>query len=65
MVISDQTGAVFPVADTKSLGRMLSQFASNKEQMGWMGKRSKEQAQKYSLRVAVDRTVQAIEMVAK
>ena len=65
MVINDQTGAVFPIADTKSLGRILSQFASNKEQMRWMGKRAKEQAQKYSLSVAVDRTVQAIEMVAK
>jgi glycosyltransferase involved in cell wall biosynthesis len=65
MVINDRTGAVFPIGDTKSLGRILSQFASNNEQMGWMGKQAKQQAQKHSLRVAVDRTIQAIEMVAK
>ncbi len=65
MVITGETGAVFSMGDTKTLGALLSEFAANKNQMGLMGERAREQAQKYTVSVAVERTVQAVEMVTR
>jgi glycosyltransferase involved in cell wall biosynthesis len=63
MVITGATGAIFPVGDAGSLADLLSEFAANKKQMGWMRAQSRKQAQKYSVDVAVDRIVQAVETV--
>jgi glycosyltransferase involved in cell wall biosynthesis len=63
MVISGETGAVFPVGDAGSLADLLSEFAANKKQMGWMREQARKQAQKYTVSVAVDRIVQAVETV--
>jgi len=65
MVITGETGAVFSVGNTESLGALLSEFAANKEQMGWMREQARKQAQKYTVSVAVDRTVQAVETVTR
>jgi len=65
MVITDETGAVFSVGDTKALGALLSEFAANKKQMGWMREQARKQAQKYTVSVAVDRIVQAVETVTR
>lgn len=65
MVRRNETGASFSVGDTKALGLMLSEFAANKKQMRWMSVRAEEQAQKYTLRVAVECTVRALEAVTK
>ncbi len=63
MVIPKKTGALFPVGDTGSLTDLLVGFAANKEQMSWMSGQAREQAEKYTLSVAVARTLQAVEMV--
>jgi glycosyltransferase involved in cell wall biosynthesis len=63
MVRTAETGTLFAVGNTEGLGVMLSEFAANKKQMGWMGERAKDQAQKYTLSVAVDRMVEALEIV--
>jgi glycosyltransferase involved in cell wall biosynthesis len=63
MVITGETGAVFSVGDTESLGALLSDFASNKKQMGRMREQARKQAQKYTVSVAVDRLVRAVETV--
>lgn len=63
MVITDETGAIFPVGDAGSLADLLSEFAANKKHMGWMREQSRKQAQKYAVSVAVDRIVQAVETV--
>ena len=65
MVITGETGAVFSVGNTSALGVMLSEFAADKKQMGRMATRAQEQAQKYTLSVAVDRMVQAVEAVTQ
>lgn len=64
MVSNNETGATFPVGNTEALAAMLSEFAANKQQMARMGERAKEQAQKYTLSVAVDRTLRAVEIVS-
>ena len=63
MVIPNDTGAVYPLGDTGSLADLLADFAANKKQMAWMAGRAREQAQKYTLSVAVARTIQAVETV--
>jgi glycosyltransferase involved in cell wall biosynthesis len=65
MVNSSKTGATFPAGNTGALAVMLSDFAVNKEQLLWMGQQAKRQAQKYTLSVAVDRTLRALETVSK
>lgn len=64
MVITGETGAVFSLGDTKALGTLLSDFA-DKKQLGWMREQSRKQAQKYTLSVAVNRVVQAVETVTR
>jgi glycosyltransferase involved in cell wall biosynthesis len=64
MIKADETGVSFPVGDTAALGLALSRFALNRHQISWMGERAREQSQMYTLSVAVDRTIQALETVA-
>lgn len=64
MIRTGETGALFPLGDTETLGQILSEFAANEKKMTWMGSRAKEQAQGYRVDVAVDRTIQAIEAVS-
>jgi glycosyltransferase involved in cell wall biosynthesis len=65
MVINGETGAVFPLGDTKALGALLSKFAEDEKQMDWMREQARKQAQKYKVGVAVDRVVEAVETVAR
>jgi glycosyltransferase involved in cell wall biosynthesis len=65
MIIPNETGAVFPVGNTESLGLLLAQFAADKQRMGKMRERAREQATKYSVNVAVARTLEALEAVSK
>jgi glycosyltransferase involved in cell wall biosynthesis len=65
MIIPNETGAVFPLGNTEELGALLAEFAVDRKRIGEMGERAKEQAQKYTLSVAVDRTLQAVEIVSR
>jgi glycosyltransferase involved in cell wall biosynthesis len=64
MIKTGETGATFPLGDTKALGQMLAELAANKERVSWMSERAREKAQHYTLDVAVDRTIQALETVS-
>ena len=63
MVIPNDTGEIYPSGDTESLAGLLADFAANKKKMAWMASRAREQAQKYTLNVAVTRTLQAVKTV--
>ncbi len=65
MIRTGETGAVYPCGDTKALGKILSEFAANKTQMKRMRERAREQARKYTVGLAVERTVQALEAIAR
>lgn len=65
MIIPNETGAVFPLGNTEELGALLAEFAVDRTRIGEMGEQAKEQAQKYTLSVAVDRTLQAVEIVSR
>jgi glycosyltransferase involved in cell wall biosynthesis len=65
MVVNGDTGALFSVGDTKALGTLLADFARDRKQMSHMREQAKQQAQKYTLDVAIDRTVQAMETVTR
>ena len=65
MITTGETGAVFRLGDTQALGQLMSDFAANTEQITQMRERATEQAQKYTLRVAVDRMVAAVEAVSR
>jgi len=64
MIKTGETGATFPLGDTKVLGQMLAELAANKERVSWMRERAREKAQQYTLDVAVERTIQAVEAVS-
>jgi glycosyltransferase involved in cell wall biosynthesis len=64
MIRTGETGATFPLGDSKALGQMLAELAANKERVSWMSERAREKAQQYTLDVAVDRTIQALEAVS-
>jgi len=64
MIRNGETGATFPLGDTKQLGNILAELAANKERVSWMSERAREKAQQYTLDVAVDRTIQAVEAVS-
>jgi len=65
MIRTSETGAIFPLGDTKALGQILAKYAVNKQQMSLMRERAGEQSQKYTLSVAVDRTIQAVEAITR
>jgi len=65
MIIPDETGAVFPLGNTDALGALLAEFAADRTRMRRMGDRAIEQARKYSVSVAVDRTLRAVEAVSR
>jgi glycosyltransferase involved in cell wall biosynthesis len=65
MIISNETGATFPVGNTEALGALLIKFAADRTQNGRMAERAREQAGKYSVHVAVDRTLRAMEAVSR
>jgi glycosyltransferase involved in cell wall biosynthesis len=63
MIVPNETGAVFPVGDTGALGALLASFSADRTRIRTMGERASGQAGKYSVNVAVDRTLQAVEAV--
>jgi glycosyltransferase involved in cell wall biosynthesis len=65
MIKAGQTGNVFPMGDTLALGRLMAESARDSTCLESMRKYASEQAQKYTVSVAVDRTVEALERVAK
>jgi glycosyltransferase involved in cell wall biosynthesis len=65
MIKTGETGAVFPLGNAEALGRLLSEFVGNKKQMSLMRDRAREQAQKYTVKVAVERTIDALQAVSR
>ena len=64
MIRTGETGGTFPLGDTNALAQMLAELAANKERVCWMSERAREKAQQYTLDVAVERTIQAVEAVS-
>ena len=64
MIRNGETGATFALGDINKIGNMLAEFAANKERVSWMSERAREKAQQYTLDVAVERTIQAVEAVS-
>jgi len=64
MIRNGETGATFPLGDTKELGNILAELATNKARVSWMSERAREKAQLYTLDIAVERTVRAVEAVS-
>jgi glycosyltransferase involved in cell wall biosynthesis len=65
MVRPDETGAVFPMGDTATLGRLMADLAANPKRLKAMRSNATQEAEKYSVNVAVARTVEALERVAQ
>jgi glycosyltransferase involved in cell wall biosynthesis len=65
MIIPNETGAVFPIGNIEALSVLLAEFAADRTRIGRMAERAREQAGKYSVSVAVDRTLQAVETVSE
>jgi glycosyltransferase involved in cell wall biosynthesis len=65
LIKTGETGAVFPLGDSKKLGEILAEFARNKEQMGRMRERARQQTENYTLSVAVNRTIAAVAAVSR
>ncbi len=65
MIRTGETGGVFPLGNTEELGRILAEFAANKQQASLMSVRAREQAQKYTVQVAVERTLNALGAVSR
>ncbi|HEY0432181.1 MAG TPA: glycosyltransferase family 4 protein [Pyrinomonadaceae bacterium] len=65
MIILNETGGVFPLGDTEALANLMTQFAADRERIRRMSERATEQATRYSVDVAVDRTLQAVEAVSR
>lgn len=65
MIKTGETGGLFPLGDSQELGQIMAEFAVNKERMNWMGDKAREQTEKYTLKFAVDRTLQAVEAVSR
>ncbi|HEY6231978.1 MAG TPA: glycosyltransferase family 4 protein [Pyrinomonadaceae bacterium] len=64
-MITSETGNIFAMGDVKALGTMMSQFSSDKAQMKHMSVQAKKRAEQYSVSVAVERTVEAVEVVTR
>jgi glycosyltransferase involved in cell wall biosynthesis len=64
MIRNGETGATFPLGDTKELGNIVAELAGNKDRMSRMSEHAREKALQYTLEVAVDRTIQAVEAVS-
>lgn len=65
MIIPNETGAVFPLGNTAATGTLLAEFAADRTRIARMAERAREQARKYSVNVAVDRTLGAVETVSR
>jgi len=65
LIKTGETGAVFPLGDSKTLGEILAEFAGNKDQIARMRERAREQTENYTLSVAVNRTVAAVAAVSR
>ncbi len=65
MIRNDETGSTFPLGDTKALGQIFAGLAANRQLVSWMSERAREKAQHYTLDVAVEQTIRAVEAVNK
>ncbi len=65
MIKEGRTGAIFPLGNIQAAAQRLSEFAGDRERRGPMGRQAMEQAQNYKVAIATDRTIVAMEMVAR
>jgi len=63
LVVASETGESFALGDTKSLGKLLTKFAAEQKRIDWMSERATEKAQQYTVSVAVDCTLRALDAV--
>jgi len=64
LVLSGQTGAIFPSGDIDALARQVSTYATDRTIAPRQGEAARERIQKYSLESAVDGTMTAVEKFA-
>jgi glycosyltransferase involved in cell wall biosynthesis len=63
LIEEEQTGASFPVGDRGALKSLLATYAATPERLGRMGENAKRKAQEYSVCVAVEGVMRALERV--
>jgi glycosyltransferase involved in cell wall biosynthesis len=63
MIDEDETGASFPAGDRIALKSLLSTYAANKQRLTQMGEKAKRKAREYSVGVAVEGVLRALEVV--
>jgi glycosyltransferase involved in cell wall biosynthesis len=65
MIVQNETGALFPLGNTEMMGALLSEFALDRRRTISMGERARKHSTKYSVEVAVHRTLRAVESVSR
>jgi hypothetical protein len=65
MIVQNETGALFPLGNTEMMGALLSEFALDRRRTISMGERARKHSTKYSVEVAVHRTLRAVETVSR
>jgi glycosyltransferase involved in cell wall biosynthesis len=63
LIEEEETGASFPVGDRVALRSLLSTYAASPERLRQMGERAKRKARAYSVGVAVEGVLSALEVV--
>jgi glycosyltransferase involved in cell wall biosynthesis len=64
LVVAGQTGAVFPVGNVAALADLLASYAGDIDRRKLMAENARQQAQHYTIDIAVDGVLQALEAVS-
>jgi len=64
LIVSGETGEIFPVGDIQSLASLLASYSRHPERLPEMGAKVERQLSGYSIGAAVDGVVRAIDSVS-
>jgi glycosyltransferase involved in cell wall biosynthesis len=64
MIISGETGAVFPMGNVPALAALMTAHAASATQRALMAEGARKEAQRYTISVAVHRVLQALQAVS-
>lgn len=64
LIVSGETGEIFPVGDIQSLASLLGSYSTRRERLREMGAKAERQMNIYSISAAVDGVVRAINAVS-
>lgn len=65
LIQNEKTGTIFQVGDVESLAKAMVKFRADPKQLSEMSKHASNMAKSFQVRVAVERTMDALAMVAK